>query len=149
MGALARARNLAPRMAAGAYILNSGLSKRGADPETAKGLHHFASGAYPALEAVEPERFVRTLSATEIAIGGALLTPFVPVGVAGLALTGLGAGLVGLYLRTPELRQDDSLRPSEDGMSIAKDVWLLGMGLGLLVESLRGRRSRKRREADA
>ena len=41
---------IAPRICAGAFILNSGLGKRGADEETAAGLHGFASGTYPFLK---------------------------------------------------------------------------------------------------
>ncbi len=47
--------------------------------------------------------------------------------------------LLGLYLRTPGMREEGSLRPSAQGLAVAKDVWLLGIGLGLVIEELRER----------
>src|SRR3712207_9234253 len=69
---------IAPRISAGAFILNSGLGKRGADEGTAAGLHGFATGTYPFLKSVDPATFVKVLAYSEIAVGTALLTPFVP-----------------------------------------------------------------------
>jgi hypothetical protein len=129
-------RDLFPRLATGAFILNSGLSKRDADKETADGLHGMASGAYPALRSMEGPQFAKMLSTGEIVVGTALLAPFVPSGLAGGLLTGFAGGLVGLYLRTPGLREEGSLRPTPQGIPIAKDVWMLGIGLGMLVDAL-------------
>src|SRR4029450_13165363 len=92
---------IAPRIATGAFILNSGLGKRGADEGTAAGLHGFASGTYPFVKSVPPTTFAKALSTAEIPIGGLLLTPLVPTAVAGAALTAFSGGLLGLYLRTP------------------------------------------------
>ncbi|MDX3324383.1 MULTISPECIES: hypothetical protein [Streptomyces] len=125
-------RDVAPRLATGAFILNSGLSKLKADEATAQGLHGMACTAYPFLEKLGAGRFTRLLACTEIAVGGALLAPFVPTRVAGLALTGFSGGLVGLYLRVPGMRQEGSLRPTQDGIALAKDTWMLGIGLGFL-----------------
>ncbi|MQA32636.1 hypothetical protein [Modestobacter roseus] len=133
---------IAPRIATGAFILNSGLGKRSVDGGTAAGLHGFAAGAYPFLKKVQPATFAKALSTTEIAIGAALLTPFVPTAVAGAALTGFSGGLVGLYLRTPGMTKPGSVAPTQDGLTIAKDVWMLGIGLGLLTEALTGRSDR-------
>ncbi|MGY1609728.1 hypothetical protein [Geodermatophilus sp. SYSU D00700] len=124
---------IGPRVSAGAFILNSGLGKRGADEQTAAGLHGFAAGTYPFLRDVEPRQFVQVLSTAEIAVGAALLTPFVPTAVAGAVLTGFAGGLLGLYLRTPGMRKEGSLAPTEQGLTVAKDVWLLGIGVGLLT----------------
>jgi hypothetical protein len=123
----------------GAFILHSGLNKVNAPDEVAHGVHGFATAAYPGLKRLPPEKFVRLLSAGEIAVGAALLTPFVPATVAGAALTAFSAGLVGLYLKVPGMRQKDSLKPTEEGTAIAKDVWLLGIGLSLLLEGLTDR----------
>lgn len=131
-----RLRNLWPRLATGAFILEQGLSKRSPEPETAEGLHGMATGTYPVLEKVDPQTFVKLLSNSEVALGALLLTPFVPKAVAGGALVGFAAGLVGLYLRTPGMRQEGSLRPSQEGLPLAKDVWMLAIGLGLVTESL-------------
>jgi hypothetical protein len=128
-----------PRLATGAYILHSGLQKRDADEETAKGLHGMAVQAYPVLEHMPPDRFVRLLSAAEIATGGALLLPLVPSALAGAALTAFSGALVGLYARSPGMREPGSPWPTERGVALSKDSWMLGIGLGLLVESLTGR----------
>ena len=45
---------IGPRLSAGAFILNSGLGKRGADADTAAGLQGFAAGTYPFLKKLEP-----------------------------------------------------------------------------------------------
>jgi hypothetical protein len=44
-----KAWQLPPRLITGAYFLNIGLSKRGADDATAGQLHGFATGTYPLL----------------------------------------------------------------------------------------------------
>jgi hypothetical protein len=124
---------IAPRISAGAFILNSGLGKRGADEQTAAGMHGFAAGTYPVLKNLQPRQFASLLSTTEIVIGAALLTPVVPTAVAGAALTAFSGGLLGLYLRTPGMRKPGSLAPTEQGLAIAKDSWLLGIGIGLFI----------------
>jgi hypothetical protein len=128
------------RIATGAFILNSGLSKRTADPETAAGLHGMASGSYPFLGKLESEKFVRILSAGEIALGTALLLPVVPTGLAGAGLAAFAGGLVGMYLKTPGMHQEGSIRPTQSGTGLAKDVWMLGIGLSFVVEALADRR---------
>jgi hypothetical protein len=127
-------RHLPPRIATGAYILSSGLDKRDVDEATASGLHGMAAGAYPFFAKMPPRRFVKLLSTAEIALGAALLVPLVPTALAGAALTAFSAGLVGLYLRTPGLRREGTVRPTQGGIPFAKDVWLLGIGLGFLVD---------------
>jgi hypothetical protein len=68
--------------------------------------------------------------------GALLLAPFVPTAVAGAALTGFAGGLVSMYLRTPALRKPGSIWPSQQGIAISKDSWMLGIGLGLLADAL-------------
>ncbi|MGR6965425.1 hypothetical protein ACU610_13255 [Geodermatophilus sp. URMC 61] len=138
---------IAPRISAGAFILNSGLGKRGADEGTAAGLHGFASGTYPFLKNVPPATFVKALAYSEIAVGAALLTPFVPTAVAGALLTGFSGGLLGLYLNTPGMRKPGSLAPTPEGLTVAKDVWLLGIGVGLLTRGTIDREPRRVRKA--
>ncbi|MGH8981498.1 MAG: hypothetical protein ACRDWE_10860 [Acidimicrobiales bacterium] len=136
-----RLANLPIRAAAGAFILNSGLTKLKAEEETAKHLHGFAAGVYPVIESAPPEQFVKGLGAAEVGIGGALLLPVVVGdGLAGLALSAFAGGLLGLYMKTPGMRQDGGVRPSQDGIALAKDVWLAGIGLTLLSSSLTTRR---------
>ena len=138
---------IAPRISAGAFILNSGLSKRAVDDEAAAGMHGFAAGTYPFLATMEPRQFARALATSEIVVGAALLTPFVPTAVAGAALTAFSGGLLGLYLKTPGMRKEGSLAPTEQGLSIAKDSWLLGIGIGLLVRGTVDREPRRVRKA--
>jgi hypothetical protein len=131
------------RAATGAYILNSGLSKQGLEGQAAEGVHGMAANAIPALKNVPPDQFAKALSTGEVALGAALLAPFVPSALAGAALTGFGAGLIQLYLKTPGMRQPGSVKPTQDGIGLAKDVWLLGAGLTLLLDGLRPRRSKR------
>jgi hypothetical protein len=136
-----------PRISAGAFILNSGLGKRGADEDTAAGMHGFASGSYPFLKNLQPQQFAKVLSTAEIVVGTTLLIPFVPTAVAGAVLTGFSGGLLGLYLRTPGMRKPGSLAPTEQGLVIAKDSWLLGIGIGLLARGTIDREPRRVRKA--
>ncbi|GMA38054.1 hypothetical protein [Mobilicoccus caccae] len=123
------------RLATGAFILNSGLGKLDADEGTAQYLHGAASGAYPFLADMKPKDFTQLLAFGEIAVGGALLAPMVSSRVAGAALTGFGAGLVGLYLRTPGMTEDDGIRPTQEGTAVAKDIWLVAAGITLMTQS--------------
>lgn len=125
------------RLATGAFILNSGLSKRNLPPEAAGALQGMAANAVPRAKEMEPQVFGRTLSTGEIALGAALLTPFVPSALAGAALTAFGGGLVQMYLNTPGMTEEGSLvKPTQDGTAVAKDIWLVGAGLALLIDGL-------------
>jgi uncharacterized membrane protein YphA (DoxX/SURF4 family) len=124
------------RVATGAYILNSGMSKQGLEGQAAEGLHGMASDAIPPVNSIPPEQFAKILSTGEIALGAALLIPFVPSALVGAALAGFSAGLVQLYLKTPGMRQPGSLKPTQEGIGLAKDVWLVGAGLTLLLDGL-------------
>ena len=127
------------RVATGAFVLNSGISKLGADEGTAQFLHGAAAGTYPALfKDMEPTKFAKLLACSEIGVGAALLMPKVSATVAGAALTGFGASLMGMYLKTPSMTLDDGIRPSQEGTSVAKDVWLVGAGLTLLSQGVLG-----------
>jgi hypothetical protein len=64
------------------------------------------------------------------------LLPVVPTAVAGAGLAAFSAGMLGLYLRTPGMRQDGSLRPTQQGTAIAKDVWMLGIAAGFIVDEV-------------
>ena len=123
------------RLATGAFILNSGLGKRGLQGEAAEGLHGMASVTLPGpLREMDATEFAQLLSRAEIALGVALLTPFVPSRLAGAALTAFGGGLLSLYLQSPGMRQEGSIRPTQAGTALAKDVWLVGAGLTLLLD---------------
>ncbi|MBQ1037507.1 hypothetical protein [Micromonospora sp. C81] len=128
------------RVSIGAYVLNSGLGKRNLEGADAEGMHGMAVAAMPQLGQFEPARFAKLLSYSEIALGAALLAPFVPAPLAGLGLTAFGAGLVQLYLKTPGMREPGSVRPTQQGSGLAKDIWLVGAGLTLVLEGLTHRR---------
>jgi hypothetical protein len=132
-------RNLPTRAITGAYILHAGIGKWGGSPEQAAGIHAMASDAFPALKSIDAPKFLRALSGVEIATGLVLLAPFVPAGLAGAALTGFSGGLLAMYRRTPSLRKPGSIWPSAQGTAISKDVWMLGIGLGLLIDEAAGR----------
>jgi uncharacterized membrane protein YphA (DoxX/SURF4 family) len=135
-----KSRHIPARLATGAFILNSGLEKSRADEQTAQALHGMTSGTYPFVGKVEPTDFLKLLSRGEIALGAALLLPFVPTVVAGAGLAAFSAGLLGLYLRTPGMHQDGNLRPTQQGTGIAKDVWMLGIAAGFIVDEIVSRK---------
>ena len=131
-----KARHIPARLATGAFILNSGLEKSRGDEQTAQALHGMASNTYPFLGRLESTQFLRLLSTSEIVLGAALLLPVVPTVVAGLGLAAFSGGLLGLYLRTPGMRQDGTLRPTQQGTAIAKDICMLGIAAGFVVDEI-------------
>jgi hypothetical protein len=135
MSLAAKLRRAPTRLATGAYILNSGLGKLKGNDQTAAGVHGMAKGAYPFLSKIPPKAFLKGLAIGEITVGSVLLLPMVPAGVAGLVLTGFAGGLLGMYARTPSLH-DDKYRPTQAGTAIAKDIWMGGIGVGLIIDAI-------------
>lgn len=135
-----RAWHVPVRLATGAFILNSGINKRSVDGGRAAGLHRSAQRAVPAFAALEPQRFVDYLSKGEIALGAALLAPFVPSWMAGAALAAFSGALLRMYWNSPDLHRPGDPRPTPQGTAIAKDVWMFGIALALLVDSVANRR---------
>ena len=136
MSLSAKLRRAPQRAVTGAFILNSGVGKLGADDETAKHLHGMACGTYPFLDKVQPAHFVKGLAVGEIALGSAILLPIVPAAVAGAALVGFSGALLTLYWRTPGMHEEGDPRPTPQGTGIAKDVWMFGIGTSLLTDAL-------------
>jgi hypothetical protein len=130
-----KARHVPGRLASGAFILHSGLEKWKGSEQQAIGMHGMASGAYPFLKDIPPKRFLRMLSIAEISLGAALLTPAIPAALAGGALTAFAGGLLTMYWRTPGMRKPGSVWPTREGLTISKDVWMLGIGVGLLADA--------------
>ncbi len=133
------ARDLPGRVTTGGYILHAGLEKWHGDQARAEAVHRMAAGAFPVLKDIPPARFLRLLAASEIAVGTALVVPVVPGAVAGAALTGFSGALLAVYGRTPALRRPGSIWPSQAGIGVSKDVWMLGIGLGLVAGALADR----------
>ncbi|GAA2143520.1 hypothetical protein [Actinomadura napierensis] len=139
---LARAHQMPVRLIVGAFVLNSGLSKLKGDEGTAEYIHGTATTAYPFLESQDKNDFTRKLGTAEVALGAALITPLVPTVLAGAGLTAFAGGLLGLYLRLPGMRE--GMRPTQQGIPLAKDSWLAGIGATLVLEELSRARAERR-----
>ncbi len=131
-----RLRTVPTRMATGAYILHAGWGKWHGNEEQAVGLHGMAAGAFPVFKAMKATDFLKMLSMGEMAVGAALLAPVVPPAIAGAALVGFSGALVAMYLRTDGMHEPGSVWPTAQGTALSKDVWMLGIGLGLIVDEL-------------
>ncbi|MGO9178416.1 MAG: hypothetical protein ACLQHS_03940 [Candidatus Limnocylindrales bacterium] len=132
------AHDIPVRLVTGAYIAHSGLDKWRGSAEQAQGLHTMAANAFPVLRPIPPRRFLRLLAAGEIVTGTLLLAPLISNGVAGTALTVFSGALLAMYARTPTMRKPGSIWPSRTGIAVSKDVWMFGIGLGLLADALEG-----------
>ena len=144
-----RVSNQPIRLAAGSFILNSGIEKLKAGEDRAKGLHTMASGSFPFFEKLPPEQFAKGLAVAEVALGGSLLVPLISDRMAGLALTPFAGGLLWMYANTDGMHEPGGIRPTRSGTALAKDVWLLGIGLTLLTTGGRSKRARKAKKAAA
>ncbi len=135
-----RLRDFPPRLVSGGYILHAGLEKWHGDEARAEAVHSMAVSAYPVLKGLSPSSFLRGLAAGEIATGAVLLAPMAPAWLAGTALTGFSGALLGLYARVPGMHKPGSIWPDQKGIAISKDVFMFGIGLGLLADALACRR---------
>ena len=131
-----RLRNLPPRLTTGGYIFHSGLEKWNAGPEQAEGMHGMASASFPVLKDLSPPTFLKLLGAAEMATGALLLAPMVSPVRSGAVLTAFSSALLTMYARTPGMRQPGSIWPTPDGIGLAKDVWMFGIGTGLVLGGL-------------
>src|SRR5690348_9204664 len=135
MSLSAKFRRTPLRLAAGAYILNNGVTTLNVDDDMAKSLHGMASDTYPVVAKLEPKVFVRTLAVGEIVVGTMLLVPIVPPFIAGAALAGFSGAQLNMYWRTPGLHHEGSLRPTTLGTPITEAGWMLGIGVGLMTDA--------------
>jgi hypothetical protein len=122
------------RLTTGAFILNSGLGKRGLEGENAAGVQSMAASVFPQVGEMDPDQFAKILSYSEIALGAALLAPFVPSRLVGLGLGAFSGSLLAMYLKIPGMTMEDGIRPTQEGTGIAKDVWLLGIAAALVLD---------------
>ncbi|QPK83279.1 hypothetical protein G7Y29_00095 [Corynebacterium qintianiae] len=119
------------RVPTGLFVLNSGLGKFKADKGTAEFLQGMAATGLPFVKEMDAENFAKLLASAETGLGVALLLPFVPNRLAGIGLTAFAAGLLSMYFGNDDLTEDDGVRPTQDGLSLAKDSWLAGIGAAL------------------
>ncbi|MCY0906621.1 hypothetical protein [Arthrobacter sp. H14-L1] len=122
------------RLVTGAFILNSGIGKMHLDEEHAAGLQSMAGNAIPAVKQLDAGTFGKLLCAGEITVGSALLAPFIPSRLAGLMLATFSGSLVTMYLRTPGMTESDGVRPTANGVPLAKDFWMLGIATALILD---------------
>ena len=123
------------RAVTGAYILNSGIGKLKLDEQTATSIQEMAATGVPQVKELDAPTFGRLLSGSEIALGTALLTPFVSHRLVGLGLAGFAGGLLTMYFSNPAMTESDHVRPSQAGIPLSKDTWLAAIGLALLFSS--------------
>lgn len=131
-----RLSHLPLRLTTGAFILNAGLSKRALTPEAATTLQDMARRAIPKVGGMSAPTFGKALSTGEMALGAALLNPFVSPTLAGAALVGFSGTLLRVWWVTPGMHEDGSPRPTQQGTALAKDVWMTGAGLALVLDGL-------------
>ncbi|GAA4284479.1 hypothetical protein GCM10022261_20100 [Brevibacterium daeguense] len=137
--------NVALRAVPGAFVLNSGISKLGMDEGTASYLQAEAAKGVPALANLEAAQFGKLLTYGEIAVGATLLLPFVPNRIAGLALGAFSAGMMSVYFRDDSKTEDDGIRPSGEGIALAKDSWLSAIAIALLTGGAKRAKKRKKK----
>lgn len=135
------------RLTTGAFVLNSGISKLSLSDEEAEGLQQMAANGVPMLADMSPSAFRRFIAFTEIGVGAAQLIPKVPGWLAGSALSAFSAGMLNMYLNTPGMTKDDGVRPTQEGTPVAKDVWMLGAGATMIIDSMMNTTSRRKKSA--
>lgn len=135
------------RGVSGAYILQSGYGKLGLPEEAAAGIQGLAATGIPALADLDAETFGKFVAYSELGIGGALLTPFVPNRLAGLGLGAFSAGLLAIYFRNPAMTQDDGIRPSQDGTGLSKDLFLAAIAGALVFGPAKPKKAKKVKKA--
>lgn len=121
------------RLIPAALIFNSAIGKLGMNAEASAGLQQFAATGIKAMEKLPSDKFAKIIGSSEIAVGSALVAPFVPNRLAGAALIAFGGGLLTLYFNNEANTLEDGIRPSDAGLPLAKDSWLVAIGLGLLL----------------
>jgi hypothetical protein len=130
------------RLSTGGFILNAGWGKRHLDKDGAAGLQAMAARVIPPVSRIDAEKFAKMLSYTEMTLGAALLTPFLPSRLVGIGLGIFSGSLFTMYLKTPGMTLEDGIRPSPQGTALAKDIWMLGIAAALVLD-------RKPRPGDA
>lgn len=137
--------SVALRAIPGAFILNSGLGKLQTPPEASVGMQQYASTGISAVQEIPADKFGQALGVAETALGAALLTPFVSNRLAGAGLTAFGAGLLTLYFGNESNTEADGIRPSQEGIALAKDSWLVALGVGLMALPTKAKKKKRKK----
>ena len=125
------------RLTTGAFILNAGYGKRNLDEDSAAGLQAMAARVIPAVSRIKPETFGKLLSYSEMTLGAALLAPFLPSRLVGVGLGIFSGSMLAMYRKTPGMTEADGIRPSQKGTPLAKDVWMFGIAVALVLDRKR------------
>jgi hypothetical protein len=125
------------RLTTGAFILNAGFGKRNLDEDSSAGLQAMAARVIPPVRRLRPKVFGKLISYSEMALGAALLTPFLPSRLVGAGLGIFSGSLLAMYLRTPGMTEADGIRPSQKGTAMAKDIWMFGIAVALVLDPKR------------
>ncbi|WP_251043177.1 hypothetical protein [Arthrobacter sp. ISL-69] len=125
------------RLTTGAFILNAGYAKRNLDKDSAAGLQAMAARVIPPVSRIRPETFGKMLSYSEMTLGAALLAPFLPSRLVGVGLGIFSGSMLTMYRRTPGMTEPDGIRPSQKGTALAKDVWMFGIAVALVLDRRR------------
>ncbi|WP_129358978.1 MULTISPECIES: hypothetical protein [Micrococcaceae] len=136
--------NAVLRAVPGAFILNSGYGKLNLDEQTAGQLQSMAANAFPAVKDLDAATFGKAIAYSELAVGGALVTPVIPSRLAGLALGAFAGGLLAMYFKTEEMTEDDGIRPSQAGTAVAKDSWIAAIALALILQGKGKKKAKKK-----
>ena len=134
------------RLATGAIILDQGLLKLDADEDTAKWLHGQAAVAFPSSPRWSPRsscgccRPPRSPSGRRC-WGSGSSPPAWPAWPSACS-----GSLTRLYLRAPGTRREGTIAPSQQGITLAKDSWMLAIGTALVLDALFGS-GRKRKKS--
>lgn len=118
----------------GAYMLQAGYGKRNMPREAAEGLQQFAATGVPQVKNLQADTFGKVVSASEMGLGAALLSPFISNRLAGLGLAAFSTGVLSIYFRNDDMTQRDGIRPSEPGTGLSKDIFLAAIA-GALITS--------------
>ncbi|WP_230118833.1 hypothetical protein [Arthrobacter sp. Bi83] len=125
------------RVTTGAFILNAGYGKRNLDKDSAAGLQAMAARVIPPVSRIKPETFGKLLSYSEMTLGAALLAPFLPSRLVGVGLGIFSGSMLAMYRKTPGMTEADGVRPTQKGTPLAKDVWMFGIAVALVLDRKR------------
>jgi len=108
-----------------------------ATEERAQALQGAAARAFPFLASIPPATFGKLPAGTEIAPAPPCCCRWCQTGWPVPALTAFSGSLLAMYLRTPAMHKPGERLAAPAGVAVSKDVWMLGIGLGLIADTAR------------